>query len=110
VLQPTVRVDGPPHVRAVARDQDTQTVVHVMNLNVTRVDPFHDVVTPAENVTLEVATPFEQIGAVRYATPDGDGAFAALEFARMPAEFGTRIRCTIPTLAVSGILVIESAK
>ena len=109
VLQPSVRVDGPPQVRAVARDQETRTVVHVMNLNVTRVDPFHDVVTPAEHVKLEVATPFEEIGAVRYATPDGDGEFVEFEHTRMPAETGTRIRCTIPTLAVSGILVIEHA-
>ena len=107
VVHPSVTLDAPREVRVVVRDQPRRTIVHVMNLNIKRLDPFHDTVTPARDVRLGVSVPFSKINSVRYATPDADGVFAEVEHERASNPNGSLIRCTIPNVDISGILVVD---
>ena len=104
---PAVAVRGPATVRAVVRDQPQRTLVHLLNLNVSRRSSFDDEVHPAENVRLTVRVPFHAACSVRTVTADAQGTSGDL-----PAEFhgdsqGGLVEFVVPRLDVAAIVVIE---
>jgi hypothetical protein len=104
---PAVAVQGPTTVRAVVRDQPKRTLVHLLNLNVTRLSSFQDEVHATENVRLTVRVPFRSGCSVRAITADAQGTSGNL-----PADFhtdsqGGTVEFVVPRLDVAAIVDIE---
>jgi acetyl esterase/lipase len=104
---PAVALRGPVTVRAVVRDQPQRTLVHLLNLNVSRRSSFQDDLHPAENVRLTVRVPFRSGCSVRVVTADTRGTLGNL-----PADFhadsqGGTVEFAVPRLDVAAFLVLE---
>lgn len=109
---PAITVRGPATVRAVVRDGapacgSQRTLVHLLNLNVTRRSSFDDEVHSAENVRLTVRVPFRSGCTVRAVTADVEGTSGSL-----PADFhsdaqGGTVEFIVPRLDVAAIVAIE---
>jgi hypothetical protein len=107
IAAPSLVVDGPPTVRAVAWDQPGRTIVHLLNLNVVKLTSFEDRVTPATDVKLTAWVPSTGVERVAIHTADAEGTSGAATFASRPADGGSVVEFAVPRLAVSAIAVIE---
>jgi hypothetical protein len=103
----SLKLQAPPTVRAVVRDQPNRTIVHLLNLNVQRLSSFEDKVTHASEIELTVRVPFTTVRDVTIFTADEHGTSG-------PAKFTTRqegddifVEFTVPRLDVSAIIVID---
>lgn len=107
IASPSIKIDGPPTVRAVVQDQPQRTIVHLYNLNVQRLSSFDDKVTPAENVHIEVTVPFPSLQSVHLESADAGATTGPLSFKTTPAATGLRVTFAVPHLIINAIAVIE---
>jgi hypothetical protein len=105
-VKPSVRVQGPPTVRAIAHDQPGRTIVHLYNLNVQRISSFEDRITPANDVKLSVTVPFK-VRAVNLQTADENTTSGPLEFTTRVEGSSTLVSTTVPRLDISAMITIE---
>lgn len=107
---PSLKIEGPPGVRAVVHDQDGFVIVHIYNLNVQRLSSFEDKVTPARDVKLSVSAPFD-VRAVNLQTADNNNnnnnTAGTLKFTLTDKGAGQVVSVSIPRLDVSAIITIE---
>lgn len=106
IKQPSVKVDGPPSMRAVVRDQSGRTIVHLYNLGVQRISSFEDNVTPAENIKLRISVPFKPRH-VELQTADENKTPGPLAFTTIGDDAREVVSITIPQLDISAIISIE---
>jgi hypothetical protein len=106
IVNPSVKVTGPPNVRVVVHDQEGRTIVHLYNLNVQRLSSFDDKVTPAVEIGLSVTTS-ANVRSVRVLTADASATKGPLKFQALGAGNGSLVETKIPRLDVSAFVVIE---
>ena len=104
---PAVTVRGPATVRAVVRDLPQRTLVHLLNLNVSRRSSFEDEVQPADNVRLTVRVPFHSACSVRAITADAQGTSGNLAADFHGDSQGSTVEFVVPRLDVAAIVVLE---
>jgi len=107
IKNPSVIVQGPPAVRVVVSDQPGKTIVHLLNLDVTRISSFEDRVKPAEHVNLEVRVPFAAARSVKAISADPQGTRGAIPFTFQPQAAGSVVKLQVPVIYLSTILLIE---
>jgi hypothetical protein len=105
--KPSIVVHGPPTVRAIVRDQDKRTIVHLYNLDIRRLSMFDDQVSPAERIKISLRVPFKKVGKVRALTADAATTVGNLPFTSHPDGDGCIVDLVIPRLEISAILVAE---
>jgi hypothetical protein len=106
IVNPSVKVTGPPNVRAVVHDQEGRTIVHLYNLNIQRLSSFEDKVMPATDVGLSVSTT-ANARSVRVLTADADATTGPLKFQAVGVGNGSLVEVRIPRLDVGAFVVIE---
>ena len=107
VGSPSLKLQSPPTVRAVVRDQPQRTIVHLLNLNVQRLSSFDDKVTPASDIKLTVRVPFAAVRDVTIHTADEHGTSGPQKFIAKPDGDESILEITVPRLDISAIVVIE---
>jgi hypothetical protein len=107
VGKPSVRIDGSPLVRAVVRDQQSQTIVHVFNLNIRRLSSYQDKVTSVRDLKLEVRVPFDRVNRIIIRTADETATSGPVEFASEKDKGGAFVKFTIPQLEISSLVEIH---
>jgi hypothetical protein len=100
-------VDGPPSLRAVVREQEKKTIVHLLNLNVLRLSSFEDRVTPAPQLRLKVRCHADRPTAIKALSADPDATQGDVEFATTREAGAFVVELTLPRVILSTILVIE---
>jgi hypothetical protein len=103
-----VVVHGPLTIRAVVRDQEHRTIVHMLNLDAQRLSSFEDKVSEASNVRLQVRAPFTNVHAVTLVSSDPAATRGPVRFDLAPDGDGwSVVDLTIPRVILSTILLIE---
>ncbi len=106
-LSPSLELQAPPTVRAVIRDQSHRTIVHVYNLAVERLSSFEDKVHPANDVTLRVRVPFDEVKSVKAISADSQATAGDVPFTILPEGSRSKIEINLPAVLISTLLVIE---
>lgn len=107
LISPSLVLTGAKTVRALVRDQSKRTIIHLLNLNIQRINSFEDHVEPARDVQVRCLVPFDHVSSCRAFTADGDATNGKTPFAVERDLVGTWVRATVPQLSISTILVIE---
>src|ERR1039458_8133866 len=107
ITEPSIRLEGPPAVRAVVRDQPHRTLVHLLNLNVQRISTSEDKVTPVTDLRVAVVVPLKKVHSVRALTADAAGTSGAVPFTSTAKGRETLVQITFPRLDIATIVVIE---
>jgi hypothetical protein len=107
---PSVVVDGPSTVRAVAYDQQDRTIVHLYSLNIQRSSSFEDRVTPVTDLTLGVTVPWDAAATVVARTADRLGSSGPLKFKENKQGSNGRLDIAIPRLEISALIVIQRSE
>jgi hypothetical protein len=107
VGKPSVRIDGSPLVRAVVRDQQAQTIVHVFNLDIRRLSSYQDKVTSVRDLKLEVRVPFDRVDRIIIRTAGETATSRPVEFASEKDKGGVFVKFTIPRLEISSLVEIH---
>lgn len=103
---PSLRISGPPTLRARVFDEPHRTVVHLLNLNAQRLSSFADKVIPARDVQITLQLPFSRIHAVRALTADREASSGPLKFS--PGQKSTAwMEVRVPRVELSTLIVIE---
>ncbi len=105
--QRVIAVDGHATVRAVVREQERKTIVHLLNLNVQKDSSFDDRVTPALNVRVRVRCASARPTSVKALSADGDSSQGALQFKVIAENDAAFVDVIVPRVSLSTILVIE---
>lgn len=105
--KPSVEVLRPPAVRAVARDQSSRCLLHLLNLGVQRLSSFEDKVTPASDVQLLWRVPFKRVRTVRALTADLGASSGPLAFSARREGNETLIEIRLPRVEIATLLVCE---
>jgi hypothetical protein len=100
---PGVKLKAPRAVRVVVRDTQNATVVHVLNLEVQKVNSFEDKVKPAENVSLDISVPMSSVKSVRALSADADATKGTIPF----KQNGNVVHVELPRIVLSTMLVVE---
>jgi hypothetical protein len=103
----SIKVEGPPTVRAIVHDQPNRTIVHLYNLNVQRLSSFDDKVMAAKDIKIRVSLPFDRVGKVNVDTADEDSSRGAIQYTTGRIGDHFYLTATIPTLSINSIVVIE---
>lgn len=105
---PSITVRAPAMVRAVVRDQDRRTIVHLYNLDVQRINSFEDKAQPAGQVGITLRVPFRHVQSVQALTADADATHGPLKFVNHPdpGRDGSIVEFTVPKVDLSTILVV----
>lgn len=109
-LGSSVTVEGAPGVRASVRTTGSKLLLHLYNLNVIRVDDYHDKVEPAGKVAVSWLLPK---GAsltglkLQCLTPDTEGYSGTLPFTKAKEGDRTRIYFTVPSLHIWSVIRAE---
>lgn len=106
IKAPSIKIEGPPTVRAVVQDQPGRTIVQLYNLNVHRISSFADRVEPVENLKLEVSVPFKA-GSVTLKTADDNETAGPLAFTSSGDDAKGIVSITAPQLYISAIITVE---
>lgn len=106
-LKRSLDITAPPTVRAVVRDQNGRSIVHVYNLAIERLSSFDDKVTPASDITLRVRVPLTNVKSVKSLTADETSTRGTLKFTIDPTSRDVILETMIPKLEISTMLVIE---
>jgi hypothetical protein len=96
-----------PVIRAIVRDQDGRTMVHLLNLNVQRLSSFQDKVTPAKEVRVEVTVPSRTVRSVTALTADDAATKGKLEFTTESGKEQSQVKFVLPEVEVATIVVVE---
>jgi hypothetical protein len=105
---PAIVLEGPATVRAVVRVQGKRRIVHLLNLNATKVSSFEDRVTAAERLRIKVRCGVDRPTKVMTMTADEEGTRGPVEFSTIKDEQGRIVmEVTVPRVVVSAMLVIE---
>ncbi len=107
VGRPSVRIDGSPLVRAVVRDQQARTIVHVFNLDIRRLSSYQDKVTSVRDLKLEVRVPFDRVDKIIVRSADGTATSGPVEFASEKDKDDTFVKFTIPRLEINSVVEID---
>jgi hypothetical protein len=94
-------------VRVVVSDQPGKTIVHLLNLDVTRISSFEDRVKAAEHVNLKVRVPFAAARSVKAISADPQGTRGVIPFTFQPQAIGSVVKLQVPVIYLSTILLIE---
>ncbi len=106
LANPSIVVNGPPTVRATVSDQNKQTIVHLLNLNIQRLSSFEDKVTPATNVLVKIRVPFAKVHSITMLSADA-GSTQELYFTSRRGKGESWVETRIPELKISSILTIK---
>jgi hypothetical protein len=104
---PSLQLEGPTTLRAVVRDQQKRTIVHLLNLNVQKLSSFTDKITPAMEVRLTVRVPFKRVHSVKVLTADAEGSWGSLEFQIGHTMSGSIISTVVPRTEIASLIMIE---
>jgi hypothetical protein len=104
---PSVVVQGPATVRAVAARKDGKTIVHLLNLNITRLSSFEDRITPAADVKLQIRCRPAAPNSVQAITADEGATSGKLPFRVRQDQDDVVVELTVPLLNVATMLVME---
>jgi hypothetical protein len=105
---PSVTVVGPKTVRAYVTDFPDKTVVHLLNLNIERVNSFEDKVTPADNLQVLIEAPSPQVRSMNVFTADEVPAANSAKFEPKPHGEWTTVEVALPRLEVAAIVTLSS--
>jgi len=106
IEKPAIVVRGPATLRAVVRDQNTHTIVHLYNLDVQRLSGAEDHVHPARQIGITLRVPFRRVHSVHALTADAGSTLGALKFTAQREGRESVVELTYPQLEISSILVI----
>lgn len=104
---PSLKIEGPPTLRAVVQDQPHRTIVHLLNLNIEKRSSLEDKITPATNTKLSVRVPFANIRDVTIRTADKEASTGPVKFSPRHEDGSTYVDVVVPRLDISAILTIE---
>lgn len=102
-----VSVEGPPTVRAIARSLPKKQVIHLLNMDIRRINSFEDEVHAASNIKLRVASSVGDVRSVRLLSADKTSGDAQFQWRAYRTAYGSDIDMVIPQLQVSALIVIE---
>jgi hypothetical protein len=103
----SIFTSGQPRVRAFVFDQNKKTIVHLLNLNVQKLNSFEDKVTPATNIELTVKIPFAKVHRAKLLTADPGASSGTVEVSTKKDGQENFMHATVQRLDISSILVIE---
>ncbi len=106
-LRRSLEITSAPTVRAVVRDQNDRTIVHIYNLAIEKLNSFEDKVTPAKDITIRVRVPMAKIKSVKWMTADAGTTRGELVHTTDDSGVDTVVEIKIPKLDVAGVLLIE---
>ena len=109
ISAPSAVINGPATVRAYVRDQESATVVHLLNLNVEKLSSFEDKVTPATAFTVAVKVPYEHVLAVELVSADVGTTKGTIAVTTRKTDDGSYVDVPIGQLDVSAMLIIRPA-
>jgi hypothetical protein len=104
-IQPIVTIENAPNIRVVARRQAGKTILHLLNLNVQRINSFEDRVTPATDVRIRIRFPRPFPKSIIALTADPDGSTGPI--APDVNGEGMTLSATLGRVVVSSILTLE---
>ena len=107
IKRPSIVVSGSQFVRAVVHDQGKRTIVHLLNLNLEKVNSFTDRVHPAENLRLTVRVNHGSVRQVRALTADQQGTAGWLDFKAVRSRTATVVELEVPRVEIATLMVIE---
>jgi hypothetical protein len=107
IEKPSLKIESPPTVRAVIRDQPNRTIVHLLNLNIQRLSSFEDKVTPASDIKLAVRVPFMSVRAATSYTADEHTARGPIKFTSTADADESIVELSFSKLEISAIVVID---
>jgi hypothetical protein len=103
----TITVKAPPTVRAVVREKQAKTIVHLLNLNIERLSSFQDRVTRANDIAVELQLNVAAVHSVRAVSSDAGFLPSKLEWKSSAHAGAVNITVAVPPLETSLLLVIE---
>lgn len=107
ISRPSLVLQAPPSVRAVVRDQRNRTLIHLLNLNIQRLNSFQDKVQAATDLKIVCRVPFNHVRSVKALTADTNGTSGTLDFSTTMEKGKAVATIKVPRLEINSILVIE---
>jgi hypothetical protein len=106
-----VAIENGPSVRAVVRRAaDGRLVLHLYNLEVSRIDTWHDRILPAENLRVSWLLPGKPVNrpGLVILSPDEDARPHPVSCTAEPVSGHTRLTFTVPKLSIWAVVVSET--
>jgi hypothetical protein len=101
-----IAVEKQPRLRAIVRQKDAITIVHLLNLDVRKASSFEDKVSPAANVEIRLRCDRE-VKSVEALTADKDATGGVVAF-KVDREGDVAIvHLTVPLVSVSTMLILK---
>lgn len=106
-FHPSVTLEGPHTLRAVVRDADRGTLLHLYNLNIGKISSFHDHLIPAESVRAQCWVPNKTIRSVTALTADPTATAGKLKFEVVREKNGCLVIFELARVDISTLIVME---
>lgn len=106
-FHPSVTLEAPHTLRAVVRDADHGTLLHLYNLNIEKISSFQDHLNPVESVRVRCRIPKKTIRSVTALSADASVTTGTLKFEVVREKEGCVVLFELPRVEISTVVVVE---